>query len=399
MGVVKGARSQTRKDILRAIGFASNSILGEMYNRFDAPDMVGGGIAKGQQVFFKLNGLTPWTENLKQSWLIATSHILAERTGRNFADLGGTTRTALEWYGIDSDMWDVLRHAVMTADDGGRYMVPEAIRTIPDSVVADYVRAKGLEVTPRALEEARSDIRSTYHTFLINEMNAAVIEPGAKSRATLFQGTQRGTVPGEVARFVGQFKMFPIAVLQLATGREIYGRGFKSVGDFVLHGRSAYGSMVSFMVATTMLGYVAMTIKDLLRGKNPRDPSDPKTFAAAFVQGGGAGIFGDFLFGEYNRFGSGLTSTLAGPTFGTADDLANIYSRMRNGDDAAAKIFNTVLSNTPYANLFYTRPVLNYMLLNRMQEALNPGSLQRSRDRVQNDTGQSFWMQPDAMLF
>ena len=37
-------------------------------------------------------------------------------------------------------------------------------------------------------------------------------------------------------------------------------------------------------------------------------------FAAAFAQGGGLGIFGDFIFSDQNRFGGGLVSTAFGPT-------------------------------------------------------------------------------------
>src|SRR3546814_13393300 len=79
-----------------------------------------------------------------------------------------------------------------------------------------------------------------------------------------------------------------------------------------------------------------MSAKDILKGRTPRDPTDPATWAAAFVQGGGAGIYGDFLLGESNRFGGGLLQTLAGPTLGAVDDLHDLYSRVKAGDDSAA---------------------------------------------------------------
>jgi hypothetical protein len=66
-------------------------------------------------------------------------------------------------------------------------------------------------------------------------------------------------------------------------------------------------------VTSTVLGYAAMTAKDMLKGKTPRDPKDPNTIIKAFTQGGGAGIYGDFLFGEYNRFGQSPLETAAGP--------------------------------------------------------------------------------------
>src|SRR3546814_2942035 len=99
-----------------------------------------------------------------------------------------------------------------------------------------------------------------------------------------------------------------------------------------------------------------------------RSPTDPATWAAAFVQGGGAGIYGDFLLGESNRFGGGLLQTLAGPTLGAVDDLHDLYSRVKAGDDSAAAGLRFVISNTPFANLFYTRQALDYLILWRSEE-------------------------------
>jgi hypothetical protein len=45
------------------------------------------------------------------------------------------------------------------------------------------------------------------------------------------QGTRPGTVIGEMARFVAQFKGFPAAYARQVLGREIYGRGPQAFGD------------------------------------------------------------------------------------------------------------------------------------------------------------------------
>ena len=51
----------------------------------------------------------------------------------------------------------------------------------------------------------------------------------------------------------------------------------------------------------------------------------PVTALAAFAQGGGLGIYGDFLFGETSRMGAGLVSTVGGPIFADADRLLQVY--------------------------------------------------------------------------
>src|SRR3546814_16117324 len=65
------------------------------------------------------------------------------------------------------------------------------------------------------------------------------------------------------------------------------------------------------------------------------------------------------------RFGGGLLQTLAGPTLGAVDDLHDLYNRVKAGDDSAAAGLRFVISNTPFANLFYTRQALDYLILNR----------------------------------
>jgi hypothetical protein len=148
---------------------------------------------------------------------------------------------------------------------------------------------------------------------------------------------------------------------------------------------------------TTVFGYGSMVAKDLIKGRTPRDPEDPKTWVAAMVQGGGFGIYGDFLFGEMrNRMGGGVLATAAGPTLGTIDDLADLWGRVRNGDDSAAAAFKLAVNNTPYMNLFYTRAALDYLVLYQIQEALNPGAVRRMEQRVERENGQEFLLSPSS---
>jgi hypothetical protein len=115
------------------------------------------------------------------------------------------------------------------------------------------------------------------------------------------------------------------------------------------------------------------------------------------VQGGGFGIYGDFLFGEMrNRMGGGVLATAAGPTLGTIDDLADLWGRVRNGDDSAAAAFKLAVNNTPYMNLFYTRAALDYLVLYQIQEALNPGAVRRMEQRVERENGQEFLLSPSS---
>ena len=143
-----------------------------------------------------------------------------------------------------------------------------------------------------------------------------------------------------------------------------------------------------------------MTVKDMLKGYwPPRDPADSRTWLAAAQQGGAWGIYGDFLFSQTNRFGGGLTETLAGPTIGSVSGLLDIGLSARDyaidaatGDEgkfAGGRALSWAVGNTPFANLFYIKPSADYLILNSLREILAPGYLRRqakTRERQYNQT-------------
>jgi hypothetical protein len=54
--------------------------------------------------------------------------------------------------------------------------------------------------------------------------------------------------------------------------------------------------------------------------------------------------------------------------------------------------------NTPYLNLFYARPVLDYLILWNMQEAVSPGTLRRMERTVAREQDQQFWLRPSVAV-
>lgn len=256
----------------------------------------------------------------------------------------------------------------------------DEMTALPDRLEAEMARLR---------DKAREDLALKIHAYYADRGEYAVLAPGARERAILRQGTRAGTPAGEALRFVTQFKAFPVAVMSKAWGREIHGGN---------HGMGRVAGIVHMMVAATAFGYVAGMLKDLWKLRTPRDPRDPATWGAAFLQGGGAGIYGDFLLGKASRFGNSALETVAGPTFSAAGELVNIWNGARAGDDKSAAMLRWTVSNTPFANLFYTRAGLDYLFLYQVQEALNPGFLRRFEARVERENGQRFLLKPSSVL-
>lgn len=102
-----------------------------------------------------------------------------------------------------------------------------------------------------------------------------------------------------------QFKGFPIAFTTHVMGRSLFGGAGATRGERLMNNLPHIGALIAGL---TVAGYMSKTMKDLMRGKTP---AVPETAAGArdivlssLVQGGAAGIYGDFLFGKVNRNGS-----------------------------------------------------------------------------------------------
>lgn len=233
----------------------------------------------------------------------------------------------------------------------------------------------------RILARTRDALELRLRGFFADEMGFGFLEQDLKSRRFMLRGTQAGTVPGEFLRFIGQFKGFPVAFTQRVLGRALQGY---SPDERLLQTRN----LGTLMAGLLVMGYLSMTAKDFLRGYSPRDPRKPKTWLAALLQSGGAGIYGDFLFAQSNRFGNAFLETAAGPTAGSAASIINLATRARDGEAKAGDAFNIVLQNFPFLSLWYVRPTLDFLILNSMRESLSPGFIQRQARTRREDFGQ-----------
>ena len=403
-GLVSGKKPAEQREILSTLGVFFDSVRGEVVSKFSADDSLGGKMSRAQQLFFKLNGLTWWTDTMRSTAALMMSHHLAYNRSLNWDQMNPDLRRTLELFDFDAGKWDLVRNTGAKLADGREYMTTQGIDDIADADLAGYLTSKGRTVNAAAIGELREELRGSLRSYITDRASYAVIEPDARTRAMMRRGTQPGTVAGELLRFVGQFKAFPVAILQKSFGRELYGRGYQPGVYGANPGRELIQAMRSgngeklgiaqLMLWTTLFGYGAMATKDLLKGREPRPADDPKTWVAAMLQGGALGLYGDFLFGEANRFGGGLTQSLSGPTLGLIDGGYDLLARLRDGDDAAAASFRFAIQNTPFANLFYTRTAMDYLFLHSVQEALNPGALRRMERRIEKENAQQFLLRP-----
>jgi len=407
--IFRGFGSSEQKELAYLLNVGVESFLGDVHARFGANDSGPGLMAKAHQHYFRLNGMNWWNNSQKVGLARMMSADLARYRGKAFSDIDTRTRLNLERYGISDTEWQVMRSMDMKAVDGRDYMTPSAVETVADSVVEAAALAKVNATRKRPLKKAtatmiqkyRDDLSTKISTYLTDSADTAIPTPGAKERAFMNQGTARGTVAGEALRAIGQLKGFPITMVMKGMSGQYHIS--KQLGG---NTRSGMYGLAQMMVGTTMMGYLSLTLKDILKGKEPSEAFsvenglNVEVLTKAFVQGGGAGIYGDFLFGEYNKYGQTLTQNLLGPTFGSIDDIARIYSNtleaVQTGDtDPLVKnATRFAVSNTPGLNLFYTKTALDYMFIYGLMEKTNPGYLRRMERRMEQDMKQDFFFEP-----
>lgn len=372
--VGRGLGSKERKEFGAMLGVGMDGMNGAIIQRFTSQDDLPGSMSKLMRTFFKLNGLQWWTDAQKIGTAMAMSHRLATFKNLSFKSLDDDTKRLFNNYGITDKDWDIIKKSVTKFGDR-EYIAPDGIRGLPDELFGK-----------NPLRE-KEQLEDKLRMYFVDRADIATISPDARERAILNIGTKRGTVVGELIRTMMQFKSFPVSVITKVWGNALYGKG-----------KADIPAMLQLTTMMTAFGYGSMVGKDLAKGREPRPLDNPNTWKAAFLQGGGLGIMGDFLLGEYNRFGHDLTTTIAGPTASTLNDLGDLYAAARDGDDTAAKALNTTINNMPFANLFYIRPALNYMFIYQMQEAANPGYLRRMERRVEKQNNQKFLIKPSQII-
>ena len=375
-GVGKGKRR-----LAHQLGIGMDEIAGEMA-RWHQDFMAQGWTSKLANTTMRLTLIEGWTNSLRRGYALTLSQHLGDLRARDWDTLGEIDRRTMEASGVTEADWKVWQQA-QPGPNG--MLTRDGIRAIPGISDADANRA-----VARLLG------------FLDSEARTAVLSPDISTRAGLQQGTRAGTVGGELLRSMMLFKSFPVAIVQKHLRR------LENIPS--TQGKVAYS--VAMMTGLTLFGAAAMSLKDLAAGKDPRDPADPKFWMAAFVQGGGVGIFGDILYtgmGGNARGGQSNWTSLAGPVLGNAFDGMNVIRKGagwvvadENADEArrqfGAEALRFVRGNTPLVNLWYLRAGIDHMVVHDLQEQLSPGYLSRMERRSRNEWGQDYWWEPGETL-
>lgn len=397
------------------VGVYNASVAGAHVNRWTQDLKPVAGLNWVLNNTMKLQGMNAWTYANQAAMGMLVARKLGEDAHLPWDKLSERRRAILTEYGFSPKEWDVIRSTAYKFDEDNLVITPDKMRELPNDAVASMLGHEPLKKattvgvkevddlleqhfpTQSKLERAKDELAAKLDFYIGDAVNEAVPTPDAAVRSIrTWRGTQRGEWSREMAELVMIFKGFPIKALMTAN-----------------HQRQGIGGLGGTFHALTLvaqagaLGYLSGVAKDFIRGRTPKrlieddGTINAKVWIDALQRGGGLGIFGDLLFSDYDkRIRSGLSS-LGGPVASEVENALSLFSRTRKvaeGEDKAEGVgyeaFKMVENNLPLVGMFPVKPVMEYLVMWQLREALSPGVWRRTQRATENFNYQEYWVEP-----
>jgi hypothetical protein len=171
------------------------------------------------------------------------------------------------------------------------------------------------------------------------------------------------------------------------------------------------GLAAGALIHLTIAGAVSIQLRETTKGNDPRPMNDWRFWGAALMQGGGLGIFGDFLYAAQGRTGLTAPATAMGPIGQVVADAGNLtvgnigqiaegiddgesLGEAVEGANVGRDVAQIVRRYNPLATLWWSRAVYSRAVADTIQRALDPEAeeaFQRQRKRLERETGQGQW--------
>ncbi len=320
-----------------------------------------------------------FTNSLKDSMASDLSKNMGEVKHLSFEKISPYMQQTLKRYGIDEDLWDVVRRGegkTKFLEGQDRPLVtPDSVRGASDTAVEIYLRKTGqwtkADTPPaRVMDRVRLDATNKIATLLNHNADMAAGMSDSGTRFTMYGKTNINSGMGVLRRFATQYKSAQFTSLELMKRSYFDAQGVGSSGGLAA-GRFLVGNMVAFMMGD--LAY------QLAQNKTPEDPRSLEGVAKMIIGSGAGGMYGDSLInamqygGSKEHMGYQLAKSTAGPVIGDLADIlftgvqATQKKFDRNTPRDAAHIIEGLV---PGHNIFYLKAPLQYSLINAIHETL-----------------------------
>lgn len=404
-----------QKGIARAMGVATENLLMDAHRYNSLENNVSGIIAKASRWFYKLNLIDKQGTQMKLATVDQLANAHAAFAQIPYDELGNGVKRYLQRHDITAEDWGIIKHAQTKHVDGKDYLTPDTIKDlIPQA--RELVISKGAtqEVADIAAQKYITNLQAKMSKYYLDLLAHQYLEPTAASKFFAAFGRQAGTVDGERNRFATQFKQYGINFWRNILLDEVYSRhdtaGAFAKDLFTTKEGFKQGAGILWKVANfTLAGYMSWALYDIIAGRKPRalineDGTLSKAaIAGSLMKSGGLSIFADFLFADYNRFGTSIEGMAAGPAINVLGSVAKNLNATSTGSyktftgekqspDVGARWLKFAKDLSP--GVFWGSAISNYAFWYGMQEKLNPGYLHRMERNMKNLSDQEYIFPP-----
>tara|TARA_R100001460_G_scaffold57179_1_gene96906 strand:- start:42 stop:2600 length:2559 start_codon:yes stop_codon:yes gene_type:complete len=345
----------------------------------------------------RVTGLSPWTQASR--WAVGNEYSAmgARLANKSFKELNKINKNFVEYlkmHRISTKDWDVIRSTKLY----------DAGVDFPKWKGAKYLRhddiAKRTDIDPKYAQ----DLAYKWSHSSQNIINDSVLTATATG-ATILGKRQAGTRMGVLARSILTFKQFPLTFhlrhIEKGWTRKSWPGKIKYLGPLFL--------------SSTMAGVFSNELYNITRGKKIAideqfdEWNDLSYWGEAILRGGGLGMFGDIMFG--GRFSNdkvaGRIAELAGPQLSTLASIADLsignLLQIIQGKDSnfAAELTRFVKNNTPGANIWYARLILEKYLFEYLEDYADPKYKQKIRRKIRRtkkEEDNDYWWEPGDKL-
>lgn len=364
-------------------------------SRFGDADVVSSATASGRfnarmqalaSATMKISGLNAVTAGAKRAFNLVHMNKLAEMTRKtNWNDLGEADLKILKGNGINESDWQLWQKLEPSKrDDGTPVLTQNDFFNAPDDVIKQFLPADK-QSSDRAIQDFRYKAAMKYQTHIFNEESVAIIEAGVRERSIINLG-EAGTIQGELGRTLFQFKGFPLAYMFRMGHRAFAQNDIKSRATF----------LASLLAYQTLAGALIVQMQNVVNGKNPEPVFTPDFFGKSLLKGGGLSFLGDIMSALSDPTGRSASDFISGPLLGQSMKLGMLLTGMGNsiieGKESTRmmEVANTLKSNIPLQNLWYSKLVIDRMLYSKLQNMIDPDYLPKTQQRLEN-LGNSYW--------
>lgn len=376
--LIRLATSRQMREIANDAGliFENAVDVGNAAARYELENMHVEAAARLADFTIRASGLGHLTEIQRQAFGLEFMNTAAKSWhGKTFSNLPAKTQRMFKSYGINEIDWALIQTAqIYTAPNGLKLLRSQEIEAVAGQAIADR-----------------------YMEAVSSLTDFAIPTTDLYGKALVTGGTKPGSIAGEFIRFGLQFKAFPVTLMVTQ---------FSRIAAEAFQGRAgtAFSYAAGLVVGNTILGALAMQLKETAKGRDPKDMTTPEFWIAALLQGGGLGIFGDFLVADVNRFGNSFGQTLTGPGVAFADDFIRLtagnirQAALGQDTDIGKELVEMLRQYTPGGSLWYLRAAFEREVLDQLQAVVDPDARDafRNKERNARKQGTSYFYGPGS---